>query len=84
MTTRTHFTFRVDKLDANGEVFEHVAGIEDFELAVATYQAALKRWPGDPIMLAREQDRACESPRRCRERASGVARRQRRALREGR
>ena len=51
MTTRTHFTFRLDRLDANGEVFEHVAGIEDFELAEATYQAALKRWPGDPIML---------------------------------
>jgi len=45
MSTRTHFAFRIDKLDANGEVFEHVAGLEDFELAEATYQAALKRWP---------------------------------------
>ena len=36
MTTRTHFTFRIDRLDTNGEVFEHVAGVEDFELAVAT------------------------------------------------
>jgi hypothetical protein len=51
MKTRTHFTFRIDKLDVNGEVFEHVAGLEDFELAVATYEAACKRWPGDPIML---------------------------------
>jgi hypothetical protein len=46
MTTRTHFTFRIDRLDANGEVLEHVAGIADFELAVTTYEAACKRWPG--------------------------------------
>ena len=51
MTTRTHFTFRLDKLDANGEVLDHIAGIEDFELAAATYEAACKRWPHDPIML---------------------------------
>jgi hypothetical protein len=51
LNTRTHFTFRIDKLDANDEVLEHVAGLEDFELAVATYEAACKRWPNDPIML---------------------------------
>jgi hypothetical protein len=51
MTTRTHFTFRIDKLDPDGEVFEHVAGIEDFEFAMATYEAARKRWPSGPIML---------------------------------
>jgi hypothetical protein len=52
MKTRTHFTFRIDKLDANGEILEHIAGIEDFNLAVATYEAACRRWrPGDPIML---------------------------------
>jgi hypothetical protein len=38
-------------LDANGEIFEHVAGLEDFELAVTTYEAACKRWPSNPIML---------------------------------
>jgi hypothetical protein len=51
MTTRTHFTFRIDKLDPHGEVFEHVAGIEDFELAVAAYEVACKGWPSEPIML---------------------------------
>jgi hypothetical protein len=51
MKTRTHFTFRIDKLDATGEILEHIAGIEDFNLAVATYEAACRRWPGDPIML---------------------------------
>jgi hypothetical protein len=33
MTTRSHFTFRIDRLDSNGEVLEHVAGLEDFTLA---------------------------------------------------
>jgi len=51
MTTRSHFTFRIDRLDANGDVFDHVAGLEDFDLAVATYKAACKRWPSEPIML---------------------------------
>jgi hypothetical protein len=38
-------------LDANGELLEHLAGVQDFEFAQATYEAALKRWPGMPIML---------------------------------
>jgi hypothetical protein len=65
MKTRTHFTFRIDKLDVNGEVFEHVAGLEDFELAVATYEAACKRWPGDPIM-PRQGARAVKDSRKTR------------------
>ena len=65
MTTRTHFTFRIDKLDADGEVLDHVAGLEDFELAMATYEAACKRWPGDPIML-RQGARVVEDSRKSR------------------
>jgi len=30
---------------------EHLAGIDDFELADALYEAALKRWPTANIML---------------------------------
>jgi hypothetical protein len=30
---------------------EHVADIEDFKLAVATYEAACKRWPSERTML---------------------------------
>ena len=45
------FTFRIDRLDAYGDILEHIAGIEDFELAVATYEDACKRWPSEPIML---------------------------------
>ena len=33
--SRNHFKRRIDRLDAAGEIFEHVAGAEDFELAVA-------------------------------------------------
>jgi len=32
-------------------VIEYLAGIEDFQLAMATYHAASKRWPGAAITL---------------------------------
>ena len=32
-------------------VIEYLAGIEDFQLAMATYHAASKRWPGAAIIL---------------------------------
>jgi hypothetical protein len=44
---------------------EHVAGIEDYELALATYQAAIKRWRGAPITL-RQGARVIEDSRRLR------------------
>ena len=38
--TRTHFTFRIDLWTADGEsLVEHVAGIEDYQVALATYRA---------------------------------------------
>jgi len=30
---------------------EHVAGIEDYQVALATFLAACQRWPGTPITL---------------------------------
>jgi hypothetical protein len=46
-TLRTHFTFRVDTWTSNGEsIVEHVAGIEDYQVALATYRAVCERWPG--------------------------------------
>ena len=55
--TRTHFTFRIDMWDANGEdVVEHIAGVEDHQVARATYRAAVERWPGGAITL-RQGDR---------------------------
>src|SRR6516225_877686 len=51
-TTRTHFTFRVDTWTPEGEsIVEHVAGVEDYQVALATFLAACQRWPGTPITL---------------------------------
>jgi len=51
-TTRTHFTFRVDTWTPDGEsIVEHVAGVEDYRVALATFLAACQRWPGTPITL---------------------------------
>ena len=46
-----HFVHRIDMLDDAGELLEHLAGVEDFALAEATWQAAVKRWPKAAIML---------------------------------
>jgi len=40
--TRTHFAHRIDRLDDAGELIEHLAGIESFELAEVAYRAAVK------------------------------------------
>jgi hypothetical protein len=47
---RSHFAYRIDVWDADGEnVIEHLAGVEDLQVAKATYLAACQRWPGTPI-----------------------------------
>jgi hypothetical protein len=52
MTTKTHFPFRIDVWDAQGNSIErHVAGVDDFETAVATYWAACRRWPKAKMTL---------------------------------
>src|SRR5262249_51957990 len=41
MTTRTHFSFRVDTWTSDGEsIVEHVAGVEDYQVALATFRTA--------------------------------------------
>jgi len=41
---RTHFTFRVDTWTPDGKsIVEHVAGVEDYQVALATYRAACER-----------------------------------------
>jgi hypothetical protein len=65
-TTRTHFTFRIDVWTPDGEsIVEHVAGVEDYQVALATYRAACERWPGTPITL-RQAARVIEDSRRLR------------------
>jgi hypothetical protein len=52
MKTRTYFAFRVDVWDsAANSIVEHIAGVDDFEVAVTTYRAAVVRWPAARIPL---------------------------------
>src|SRR5262245_1518911 len=51
MKTRRHFAF-LDIWDDSGDsIVEHVAGVDDFEVAEATYRAAVARWPLARITL---------------------------------
>jgi hypothetical protein len=63
MKNRTHFAHRVDAWD--DDVIEHLAGVEDFEVAMATYRAACQRWPNAAITL-RQGARVIEDSRRLR------------------
>ena len=52
MKTKTHFSFRVDIWHDTGDIIvEHVAGVGDFEVAEATYWAAVACWPAARITL---------------------------------
>ena len=52
MKTKTHFAFRVDVWDDAGlSIVEHVASVDDFEVADAAYRAAMVRWPKARITL---------------------------------
>jgi hypothetical protein len=42
MKTRTQFTHRLDTWDDASQIIEHLAAIEEFEVAGATYRAAVK------------------------------------------
>jgi hypothetical protein len=63
MKNRIHFKHRLDMIDAQGEIVEHLGGVDDFELADALYEAALKRWPRENIML-RQGARVVHASRR--------------------
>jgi hypothetical protein len=67
MSTPTHFLYRIDMWTVDGEkVIEHLAGVEDFKVAMATYKAACDRWPGTAITL-RQGARVIEAPVRPRQ-----------------
>ena len=52
MKDRKRFAHRIDMWDDDGEnIVEHLAGVEDFDLAMATYRAACLRWPRTAITL---------------------------------
>jgi hypothetical protein len=46
-------------------IVEHIADVEDYQVALATYRAACERWPGTPITL-RQGARVIEDSRRLR------------------
>ena len=53
-TTRIHFSFRVDTWTPDGEsIVEHVAGVEDYQVALVTFRAACERWPGRRSLCGR-------------------------------
>ena len=65
MTTRTHFTFRIDLWTADGEsIVEHVAGVEDYQVALATLPRRLRTLARHPQHLAagRTSDRGQPAP----------------------
>jgi hypothetical protein len=41
-------------VDDNGEIVDQLAGVQDFMLAKATYDAAVRRWPKARIRLCQE------------------------------
>ena len=46
------FAHRIDMCDSkSGDVIEHLAYIDDYLLAIATYRAARQRWPDAYIEL---------------------------------
>ena len=69
MSTRFHFLYRIDMWSSDdAKVIEHLAGVEDFKVAMATYRAACERWPGRTITLS-QGARVIESPIRTRQEA---------------
>jgi hypothetical protein len=66
MKTKTHFAFRVDIWDDTGDsIVEHVAGVEDYQVALATSAPRVNAGPGTPITL-RQGARVIEDSRRLR------------------
>jgi hypothetical protein len=50
--TKTHFAYRIDRWDHNGNnILDHIAGVDDRSVAVAAYEVACKRWPYARITL---------------------------------
>jgi hypothetical protein len=61
---RTNFTFRVDRWDRDGtKIMDHVAGVENLMVAMATYESACRNWPGETITL-RQGTRVIEDSRK--------------------
>lgn len=54
MKTKTYFAFRIDVWDSSGDnLAEHLAGVEDYAMAVAAYWAAIQSRPKEDHATAR-------------------------------
>jgi hypothetical protein len=51
---RSHFKHSIELVDDNAEIVDQLARVEDFMLAKATYDAAVRRWPKARIRLCQE------------------------------
>ena len=52
MKTKTYFAFRIDVWDDTGNnLVEHLAGLDDYAMAVAAYWAAVENRSKDKITL---------------------------------
>jgi hypothetical protein len=51
---RSHFKHSVELVDDDGEIVDQLAGVQDFVLAKATYDAAVRRWSKSRIRLCQE------------------------------
>jgi uncharacterized protein YdaU (DUF1376 family) len=52
MKTKTYFAFRIDVWDSSGDSLTwHLAGLENYAMAVAAYWAAIQSRPKDKITL---------------------------------
>ena len=74
MKTKTHFAFRLDIWDDIGDsIVEHVAGVDDFEVAEATYRAAVARWPAARTPKRRDVPIAPRAPQQKKRAVPAVA-----------
>jgi hypothetical protein len=61
---RTNCAHRIDMWDDDGKnIIEHLANIQDFELALGAYQFVLSRWPNASLTL-RQGTRVIEDSRK--------------------
>ena len=52
MKNRKQFAHRIDMWDEDGaNLVDHLAGVEDLDVAAASYRAACRRWPNAKITL---------------------------------
>ena len=61
--TKLQFAYRIDRWTADGNsIVEHIACADDLTVAAAAFDAATRRWEGQPITL-REGARIIEDSR---------------------